>query len=222
MRLEALWRSASLDLERTNIRSPVDGIIVGRNITEGQTLATGLEAKTLFIIAGDLDSMEINARIDESDIANIKHGQPATFTVDAFPGRRSNATVKQIRMAPQVVSNVVTYTVVLKTTNPDGILLPGMTVMANIVTRRTPAAMTVPMAALRYRSGPWWSPPAKMPSSSSSDSIWVLRDGKPSCFRSSRATKTAITSSSIRALRSTDLVILRENKECCHTRAGDS
>ena len=74
VKLEALWQSASLDLERTKIRSPVDGIVVGRNITEAQTLATGLEAKTLFIIAGDLDSMEINARINESDIAGIKHG----------------------------------------------------------------------------------------------------------------------------------------------------
>ena len=105
-----------------------------------QTLATGLEAKTLFIIAGDLDSMEINARINESDIAGIKDGQDATFTVDAFPGRLFSAKVKQIRMAPQVLSNVVTYTVVLKTANPDGMLLPGMTVMANIVTQRTPAA----------------------------------------------------------------------------------
>ena len=151
IRLEALWQSAALDLERTKIRSPVDGVVVGRNITEAQTLATGLEAKTLFIIAGNLDSMEINARINESDIAGIKDGQNATFTVDAFPGRVFSAKVKQIRMAPQVLSNVVTYTVVLKTANPDGILLTGMTVMANIVTQRTPAAMTVPMSALRYR-----------------------------------------------------------------------
>ena len=152
VKLKALWRSASVDLERTKIRSPIDGVVVGRNVTEGQTLATGLEAKTLFILAGDLDSMEIEARIDESDIAGIKTGQDATFTVDAFPGRGFSAKVKQIRMAPQIVSNVVTYTVVLKAANPDGMLLPGMTVMANVVTRRTSANTTVPMSALRYRS----------------------------------------------------------------------
>jgi len=177
VRLDALWHSASVDLERTKIRSPIDGIIVGRNITEGQTLATGLEAKTLFTIAGNLDSMEVHARIDESDIAGIKDGQDATFTVDAFPGRSFSAKVKQIRMAPQVLSNVVTYTVVLKTPNPDGMLLPGMTVMANVVTRRTPATMTAPMAALRYK------PRTEVASSDprlpvASDSLWVLRDGK--------------------------------------------
>ena len=197
-----------VDLERTKIRSPVDGLVVGRNITEGQTLATGLEAKTLFIIAGDLDSMEINARIDESDIAEIKDGQDVTFTVDAFPGRTFSAKVKQIRMAPQVLSNVVTYTVVLKTTNPDGMLLPGMTVMANIVTRRTPASMTVPMAALRYRPRAVVAdnearPPLK------SDSVWVLRDGKAipvSVVKGDEDGKNVVVSS--QSLRSEDVVII--------------
>ena len=213
MRLEALWRSASLDLERTNIRSPVDGIVVGRTITEGQTLATGLEAKTLFIIAGDLDSMEINTRINESDIAGIKQGQDATFTVDAFPGRMFSAKVKQVRMAPQVLSNVVTYTVVLKAANPDGMLLPGMTVMANIVTQRTPAAMTVPMSALRFR--PRTVVASSEPrSSSSSESVWVMRDGKavvlPVIKGEEDGNKAVVSSEH---LRSTDVVIVGENKE---------
>jgi HlyD family secretion protein len=176
LKLEAQWRSASVDLERTRIRSPVDGVIVGRTITEGQTLATGLEAKTLFIIAGDLGNMEINARIDESDIAGIKDGQDATFTVDAFPGQTFSAKVKQIRMAPQVLSNVVTYTVVLKTPNPDGTLLPGMTVLANIVTNRSPGSMTVPIAALRYR--PRTVVASSDPNIRAVDSVWVLRNGK--------------------------------------------
>jgi HlyD family secretion protein len=176
LKLDAQWQSASVDLERTKIRAPVDGIIVGRTITEGQTLATGLEAKTLFIIAGDLGNMEINARIDESDIAGIKDGQDATFTVDAFPGRTFSAKVKQIRMAPQVLSNVVTYTVVLKTPNPDGTLLPGMTVLANIVTDRSPGAMTVPTAALRYK--PRTMVASSDPNVKASDSVWVLRNGK--------------------------------------------
>jgi HlyD family secretion protein len=176
-KLKALWRSASVDLERTKIRSPIDGIVVGRNVTQGQTLATGLEAKTLFTIAGNLDAMEIEARIDESDIAGIKTGQEATFTVDAFPGRVFSAKVKQIRMAPKIVSNVVTYTVVLTTSNPDGILLPGMTVMANIATRKAPKSMTVPMAALHYRPNPV-AVSTETKKSVHDNSIWVLRDGK--------------------------------------------
>lgn len=177
-KLNAQLRSALVDLERTKIKSPVDGIIVGRNITEGQTLATGLEAKTLFTIAGDLARMEINTRVDESDIAKIKVAQDVTFTVDAFPGRTFHATVKQIRMAPQVVQNVVTYTVVLSTDNPDYALLPGMTVLAKIVTQRNPASATVPLAALRFR--PQHELAAGSDKRKYSDSLWVLRaDGSP-------------------------------------------
>ena len=208
VKFDALWRSASVDLERTKIRSPIDGLVIGRNITEGQTLATGLEAKTLFTIAGNLDSMEIQARIDESDIAGIKDGQDATFTVDAFPGRSFSARVKQIRMAPQVLSNVVTYTVVLKTANPDRMLLPGMTVMANVVTRRTPAAMTVPMSALRYRPRTAVaSTDARTPLAS--DAVWVLRAGKAvqlSVVRGEGDGKNIMVSSE--RLRPTDVVIV--------------
>lgn len=211
-RLEAQWHSAVVDLERTKVRSPIDGIIVGRNITEGQTLATGLEAKTLFTIAGDLDKMEINARIDESDIGSIKEGQHATFTVDAFPGRTFSATVKQIRMAPQVMSNVVTYTVVLRTTNPDGSLLPGMTVLATIVTHKNPAAVTVPLAALRYRPktlAAFHPDPGKR-----ADSLWVLRNDIPTSLPVIRGDEdgnnVAVTSTE---LRSDDLVIVRDDTQ---------
>lgn len=175
-RLEAQLQSALIDLERTKIRSPVDGVIVGRSVTEGQTLATSLEAKTLFTIAGDLGHMDINVRVDESDIAKIKVSQSATFTVDAFPGRTFNASVRQIRIAPQVLQNVVTYTVVLTTANPENILLPGMTVLAKIVTQKTPAATTVPVAALRFR-------PKHEPGTTGDSrvaSLWVLpADGVP-------------------------------------------
>lgn len=219
VRLEAQWQSAMVDLERTKVRSPVDGIILGRNITEGQTLATGLEAKTLFTIAGDLDKMEINTRIDESDIASIKDGQPATFTVDAFPGRTFSATIKQIRLAPQTLSNVVTYTVVLKTTNPDGLLLPGMTVLAKIVTHRTPASMTVPMAALRYR--PRTLVVSREDAAKPSDSVWVLRDGRPTLLpvvKGDEDGKNVIVRSD--ELRPTDLVILRD-KDAAAQRSPD-
>lgn len=215
VRLESQWQSAMVDLERTKLRAPIDGVILGRTVTEGQTLATGLEAKTLFIIAGDLGNMEINARIDESDIASIKEGQPATFTVDAFPGRTFNATVKQIRMSPQVVSNVVTYTVVLKTTNPDGALLPGMTVLASIVTRRVPAAATVPLAALRYKPKAYLA--SRTDGEKQPDALWVLRDGEPTALPVVKGVEdgsnVAVTSD---ALRSDDMVIVRDNGQGTH------
>jgi HlyD family secretion protein len=179
---DAQLQSALIDLERTKIKSPIDGIVVGRNLTEGQTLATSLEAKTLFIIAGDLARMEINARVDESDISKIKVGQDATFTVDAFPGRTFEAKVKQIRMAPQVIQNVVTYTVVLTANNSDYALLPGMTVLARIVTERLPASATVPLAALRFRPK---NELAKSTQERAEDgrrtaSLWVIRaNGSP-------------------------------------------
>jgi HlyD family secretion protein len=217
-RLEAQWRNTMVDVDRTKIRSPVDGVVVGRNITEGQTLATGLEAKTLFVIAGDLGHMEINARINESDIAAIRDSQDASFTVDAFPGRTFAAKVKQIRMAPQVLSNVVTYTVVLKTPNPDGILLPGMTVMANIVTNRTPGATTVPLAALRYHP----TMVAAKESGAASESLWVLRDGKAVSLSVTKGEEdgrnVAVSSDS---LRPNDVVIVGE-KNGRSRRAADN
>ena len=218
VRLEVQWQSAAVDLERTKLKSPIDGVIIGRNITEGQTLATGLEAKTLFTIAGDLDKMEINARIDESDIAGIKDGQPATFTVDAFPGKSFSASVKQIRMAPQVLSNVVTYTVVLTTSNEDRLLLPGMTVLASIVTNRTPASTTVPMAALRYR--PRTLVASRDETAKPSDAVWVLRDGKPmllSVVKGEEDGKNVAVRSD--GLRPTDRVILRD-KDVAAERGG--
>ena len=172
-RLEAQLASARVELERTFIRAPIDGVIVGRNVTQGQTLASSLEAKTLFNIAGDLRRMEIYARVDESDIAKIALGQQATFTVDSFPGRDFNAKVTQIRKAPQVVQNVVTYTVVLGVANEDYALFPGMTVVARIVTEIPPASLSVPMAALRFK------PRAGMVGAQTPAGplVWTLREG---------------------------------------------
>ena len=177
-RLEAQLATASLDLERTSIRSPIDGVVVGRSVTEGQTLASSLEARTLFNIAGDLRHMEIHARVDESDIASIALGQTAAFTVDSFPGRDFKAQVTQIRKAPQVVQNVVTYTVVLSVDNENLALFPGMTVVAKIAVETEPASVSVPLAALRYKpaasrlaQGDVQSPPGAV--------VWVLHQGDP-------------------------------------------
>jgi HlyD family secretion protein len=144
--LEAQLQATAIDLERTSIRSPIDGVIVGRNVTEGQTLATALEARTLFVVAADLRQLDIWARVDESDIAKIAVGQKATFTVDSFPGREFTAKVTQIRKAPQVVQNVVTYTVVLAARNDDYSLLPGMTVVARIETQPVAASEKISSA----------------------------------------------------------------------------
>jgi HlyD family secretion protein len=151
---KALLQVAEIDLDRTTIRSPIDGVIVGRNVNEGQTLATTLEAKTLFIVAGDLHQMEIHAKVDEADIGKIRVGQEASFTVDAHPGRQFSATVRQVRKAPQVQQNVVTYTVVLAAANPENLLLPGMTALVRITVNRTGPVVKVPLAALRYSPKP--------------------------------------------------------------------
>jgi HlyD family secretion protein len=141
---------AEIDLDRATIRSPIDGVVVGRKVNEGQTLATTLEAKTLFTIAGDLRQMQIDAKLDEADIGKIQVGQEAEFTVDAHPGRQFTATVRQVRKSAEVQQNVVTYTVVLSAANPDNLLLPGMTAVTRITVSRTGPVMTIPLAALRY------------------------------------------------------------------------
>jgi HlyD family secretion protein len=146
----ALLDVAQIDLDRTTIRAPIDGVIVGRNVNEGQTLATTLEAKTLFIVAGDLHEMQIEAKVDEADIGKIKVGQEATFTVDSHPGRQFSGIVRQVRKAPQVVQNVVTYIVVLSAANSENLLLPGMTALVRITVNRTGPVTKIPLAALRY------------------------------------------------------------------------
>jgi HlyD family secretion protein len=150
----ALLDVAQIDLDRTTIRSPIDGVVVGRNVNEGQTLATTLEAKTLFIVAGDLHQMQIEAKVDEADIGKIRVGQEATFTVDSHPGRQFSGLVRQVRKAPQVVQNVVTYIVVLSAANPENLLLPGMTALVRITVNRTGPVLKVPLAALRYAPKP--------------------------------------------------------------------
>ena len=139
-----------LDLERSAIRSPIDGVVVKRAVEPGQTVAVNLEAPVLFTIAGDLSKMEIHANIDETDVGEISVGQRAVFGVNAFPERTFSAAVVKIRKAAQLIQGVVTYTVVLETENPDGRLLPGMTSTVRIVVEEVGPALTVPLAALRF------------------------------------------------------------------------
>jgi HlyD family secretion protein len=142
---------ARIDLERTVIAAPIDGVVIGRDVDRGQTVAASLEAPTLFTLAQDLHQMEVHASIDEADIGRIRLGQQSRFTVDAYPDRVFAGTVIQIRKAPQLIQNVVTYTVVLSTQNPDLALLPGMTAIVHVLVDEAEDVLKVANAALRFQ-----------------------------------------------------------------------
>jgi HlyD family secretion protein len=146
----ASLRQAETDLERTVIRAPMDGIVIERSVTAGQTVAVSFQAPPLFTI-GDLRAVSVEIIVDEADIAGIRTGQPATFTVDAYPERVFAGTIAQVRKAPHTQDSVVTYTVVAAARNDELLLLPGMTAKADIIAGERPDALQVPTAALRYR-----------------------------------------------------------------------
>jgi HlyD family secretion protein len=143
--------AAKVDLARTEIRAPVDGVVIKRSVDVGQTVAASLQAPELFIIARDLRDMQVETSIDEADVGRIRVGQRATFTVDAFPGRTFSGEVRQVRKSAQTVQNVVTYTVLVSAANPDGILMPGMTANVRIVTDTRESVLKVANSALRFR-----------------------------------------------------------------------
>ena len=148
---DAALASARVDLARTSIIAPVNGVVISRQVDAGQTVAASLNTPTLFTIAQDLREMQVEVAIDESDISKIKPAQRVTFTVDAYPGRSFEGKVAQIRKAAQTVQNVVTYIVVVATDNPNLLLVPGMTANVRIVSDARENALKVPNAALRYR-----------------------------------------------------------------------
>lgn len=148
---QAALDQARVDLEHTEIRAPVDGVVVSRTVDVGQTVAASLQAPTLFTIAQDLTRMQVEAAVDEADIGRLREGMAATFTVDAFPGQSFRGQIVQIRKAPQVVQNVVAYTTVIAVSNPDGTLMPGMTANVRIHVDRRDDVLRVPNAALRFR-----------------------------------------------------------------------
>ncbi len=148
---EAALRQSQVDLNHTEIRAPVDGVVVSRTVDVGQTVAASLQAPTLFTIAQDLTQMQVDTNVDEADVGRIRVGLRATFTVDAFRGQTFSGEVMQVRKAPQTVQNVVTYNVVVSARNPDGRLLPGMTANVRLVVDQKDGVIKVPNAALRYR-----------------------------------------------------------------------
>lgn len=143
--------TARVDLSRTEIRAPVDGVVIKRSVDVGQTVAASLQAPELFIIAKDLRDMQVDTSIDEADVGRIKIGLRATFTVDAFPGRQFSGDVRSVRKAAQSVQNVVTYIAIISANNERGELLPGMTANVRIVTDTRDSVLKVPNAALRFR-----------------------------------------------------------------------
>ncbi|MBY0559780.1 efflux RND transporter periplasmic adaptor subunit [Hyphomicrobium sp.] len=148
---QAALDQARLDLDRTVLRAPINGVILKRDINPGQTIAVTMEAKTLFQIANDLKEMEIHARIDEADVGQLRPGQAARFTVDAYPDRMFSGEVRQIRKSPETTQNVVTYTAIVSAQNPDLLLLPGMTAALRVSVSDGAVALKVPNEALRFR-----------------------------------------------------------------------
>jgi len=147
----AQLEQAQLDLDRTTIRSPVNGTVIDRQVDTGQTVAASLSAPTLFTIAQDLSRMQIEADVDEADIGKVQHGQLVRFQVDAYPDRRFSGEVAQVRKAATNTNNVVTYKVIINAPNQQQLLLPGMTANMNIVRGSKQDVLRVPNAALRFK-----------------------------------------------------------------------
>lgn len=165
--------SAELDLGYTTIYSPVDGIVVSRNVDVGQTLAATFQTPILFVIAQDLTKMQVNANVSESDIGGIQEGTEANFRVDAYPKQSFEGVVTQVRNAPISIQNVVTYDVVITVSNPELKLKPGMTANVTIVTARKEDPLRVPNGALRFRM-------PNMPLDKRATRVWVLdQDNQP-------------------------------------------
>jgi HlyD family secretion protein len=150
----ATLHQAEVNLAYTTIKSPIDGVVISRNVDVGQTVAASLQAPTLFTIAEDLGKMQVDTTVAEADVGKLKAGMPATFSVDAYPAERFKGTVRQIRNAPQTVQNVVTYDAVIDVDNRDLKLKPGMTANVTFVYAERDDALRVPNAALRFRPPP--------------------------------------------------------------------
>jgi HlyD family secretion protein len=180
---QAALEQARLNLSHTIITSPVDGIVLSRNVEVGQTVSAGLQAPTLFVIARSLDTLQLDARVDESDVGRVKAGQTVGFVVDAYPGRSFEGKVRQVRLQPTVTQNVVSYTTVIDVPNPGRLLKPGMTATLDIEIARADNALRIPAAALRF------TPTAAMletladataaaGSPSKQATVWVVKDGR--------------------------------------------
>lgn len=206
-RADVAVAEADLKLNETNLAkacicSPIDGVILKRNVDPGQTVASSLQAPVLFSIAQDLRLMELQIDVDEADVGKVRVGQRATFTVDAFPDRRFPATIRDVRYASEIIQGVVTYKAVLDIDNSELLLRPGMTATAEIRVSEIVDALLVPNAALRYQppsdtaatrqpsllrrftpGPPQFRPAAPREETGADRTVWVLQNGTPSPVR---------------------------------------
>jgi len=232
---EANLASVETDLSKTVITSPINGIVLSKQVEPGSTVQSSFQAPTLMTIAEDLTEMELHLDVDEADVGLVAAGQKASFTVDAYPETTFEATVQTVWFAAQTVSNVVTYRAVLTVTNPDLLLRPGMTTTATITTGVAEDVLMVPNAALRYtpprdalgmgprggggfrmpgmRGGRRGGPPGADGGFRNGPKVWVLRDGSPRPapveVGTTDGSKTAVTSE---RLKEGDLIIIGQEK----------
>jgi HlyD family secretion protein len=182
---QAALNQAEVDREHTEIRAPIDGIVILRDVDAGQTIAVTFEAKTLFKIAQDLREMHVRGRIDEADVGKLKVGQNVTFTVDAYPDKTFDGNVLQIRKSPETKQDVVTYTAVISAPNPGLLLFPGMTATLQVAVSETAATLKIPNQALRFRPSGAGARIERenanqAASSGASATIWLVgKDGQP-------------------------------------------
>ena len=168
--------AAIVNLGYTNIVAPVDGIVVSRNVTMGQTVASSFQTPTLFLIATDLSKMQVDTSVSESDVGSVHAGDKARFTVEAYPDKTFEGVVSQVRQAPQTVQNVITYDVVVTVANSQLLLKPGMTATVRVITAERRNVLRVSDTALRYIPGGLSSASSK---EESAPGVWVLRSGRP-------------------------------------------
>ena len=168
----ATLRNNLANLRYCRIVSPVDGVVISKNVEVGQTVASSFQTPTLFEVAQDLTKMRIEASVSEADIGKVKQGQDVDYTLDGYPDKVFKGVVSQVRLASTTTNNVVTYTVVVDVNNPDGILIPGMTANIEIITNKKENILTVPHAALKFV-------PQNHKEKYEKQGVWVLRKGKP-------------------------------------------
>jgi HlyD family secretion protein len=212
---QAALDAAQVNLDYTNIVSPVDGTVVSRNVTIGQTVAASFQTPTLFLIATDLTRMQVDANVSESDIGGIKDGNKATFTVDAYPKRTFEGALTQVRQSPQMVQNVVTYDVVITVDNSDLALMPGLTAATRIVTDERSGVLRVPNQALRYAPG------GRATTARQQTQVWVLRAGQPVAIPVATGLDDDAYSEIVKGdIKQGDRVITGEQRDAANTRSA--
>jgi HlyD family secretion protein len=198
-------------LQHTVITSPTDGIVLARNVEVGQTVTSGLQTPTLFVIARDLGTMQVSASVDESDIGRVAKGQPVTFTTDAYAGDVFSGTVSEVRLQPVVTQNVVTYTTIITVPNPGAKLKPGMTATVEIESARVSDTLRVPAAAIRFRppqkltgaQGAWGAKGARGAKSARGLSAVAARAAKADATASARAVVWQVVDGTLKPVRVT-------------------